>query len=255
MHWHTLQSFLKNYPKLAIAFSGGLDSRFLAYAAKQSCCDVTLLHAYGAHTPTQETDFAKAWAKQHKLKIQCYEIDVLSLDAVRHNSKSRCYYCKKYLFEIFKNAAASKKLKLCDGTNADDLKEYRPGLKALKEHNISSPLASCNFNKASIRQEGKKFGLDFIEQQARPCLLTRLNYDLEITPQLLKQISSAELALEQIGLQDFRLRLCPEPILQCKNLNVSEDDVKSVLKKHGFMEVQIIISQNVSGFFDQPHTI
>ncbi len=252
--WNNLQGLLQKHasshagPRLAIAFSGGLDSRFLAYAAKCALNDVLLLHATGPHIPTQESDYAKAWAKEQGLTLSCVPVDVLTIPQVRSNSKERCYYCKKYLMATFKQAAAG--LQLCDGTNADDMKSHRPGLRALKELNILSPLAVCGFGKPTIRKIAQQKELDNAEQKARPCLLTRFNYDLTVTASVLNRIAAAELELEQAGLKDFRLRLCPEPLLQ--TTNTPHENIKNILEKHGFTHAEIYVNPEISGFFDRP---
>ncbi len=253
MLWNKLKLFLQANAPLAIAFSGGLDSRFLAFAAKSACIDVLLLHAQGIHVPKQETAYAIAWAKQQAIAIKCVNSHVLDIEEVKENGLKRCYFCKKYLLGTFKNMAIQEGLKLCDGTNADDMQSYRPGLQALKELEILSPLAILGFSKEMIRTIGAKKGLDNIEQKARPCLLTRLDYGLTPEQPLLKRIADAEFELEQAGLKDFRLRFCPKPVLQSLSYNISQDDIKYILKKHGFDSVDIYITEQISGFFDKTH--
>ncbi len=247
--WHKLLQYLQKMPRISIAFSGGLDSRFLAYAAKKANCQVLLLHASGVHIQTQESFYAQTWAKENGIDIKNISMDVLSLDAVKNNSKQRCYYCKKHLFDVFKPLAAGT---LCDGTNADDMKNHRPGLKALSEHNILSPLAACGLSKQNIRELAAKFGLDNAEQKARPCLLTRLDYNYAVTSATLERIAAAEFELEQAGLSDFRLRLCNEPILQSVEHDLPVKIISEILEKHGFFDVKIYVSENISGFYDLP---
>ncbi len=250
MSWEKLQLFLKKHEPLAIAFSGGLDSRFLAYAAKLAKCKTLLLHAVGVHMPPQESAYAKAWAMQHNIAIECININVLEIDQVKNNSPTRCYFCKKHLFSIFHAIALQNNLNLCDGSNADDMQSHRPGLKALDELNIISPLASCKLDKKTIRSLGLQYGLDNTEQKAKPCLLTRLAYGLNPNAITLSRIAKAEYELEQAGLTDFRLRLCPEPMLQSLAHNVQEKVINSILTKHGFTQAKIHISNSISGFFD-----
>ncbi len=250
MPWDKLQQYLQKKSSIAIAFSGGLDSRFLAHAAKLANCKILLLHAQGVHMPTFESAYAKNWALQNGFEFRAIDIDVLSLEQVRNNSEKRCYYCKKHLMQCFLHLAKQENLQLCDGTNADDLKSHRPGLQALNELNILSPLAICNIDKAGIRKLGSEHGLDYVEQKARPCLLTRLSYDQEVSAELLLRIANAEYELEQAGLCDFRLRLCPKPLLQSIPHNLPEPTIQNILIKNGFAHAQIHISNDISGFFD-----
>ncbi len=131
------------------------------------------------------------------------------------------------------------------------MQSHRPGLQALKELNVISPLANCGICKGDIRQIGAKYGFDNTEQKPSPCLLTRFNYGLHITPSLLNRVSLAENELAKAGLQDFRLRLCPEPILQSKVQNISQDIIIKILEKHGFMQPTVHITEHISGFFDK----
>ncbi len=251
MLWNKLKLFLQTNAPLAIAFSGGLDSRFLAYAAKNARVEILLLHAEGIHVPKQETAYAKTWAKQQGIAIKCISTQVLDIEEVKENGLKRCYFCKKYLLGTFKDLALQEGLKLCDGTNADDMHRYRPGLQALKELEILSPLALLGFTKEMIRTIGAEKGLDNTEQKARPCLLTRLDYGFTPEQTLLKRIADAEFDLEQAGLKDFRLRFCPDPILQSLPHTISQDIIKDVLKKHGFESADICITKYISGFFDK----
>lgn len=164
--------------RLAIAFSGGLDSRFLSFAAKYLGYTVKLLTVRGPHISAEETAEAVQWAQDNSFEMELLDLNPLQMEAVVFNHTDRCYFCKKHLFLELKRRAAD--LPLCDGTNHSDLSHYRPGLKALSELKIHSPLAEAEFSKQDNREVGALIGLDHWDQAARPCMLTRLPYNQKV---------------------------------------------------------------------------
>ena len=141
---------------------------------------------------------------------------------------------------------------LCDGTNADDLLAYRPGLRALEEGCVRSPLAEAGLSKADIRKAASATGLDRPDQRARPCLLTRMAYGMRPDAAILARLATAEAELAEIGpLGDFRLRLTPEPVLQAENLpDLRRHEVQNILQRYGFWPCKMEIGASVSGFYD-----
>ena len=226
-----LSSLLRGYAddgRLGIAFSGGLDSRFLTHMAVASGIDPVLLHCSGPHIAPAETAYAKDWAKRRGLRFVELSLDPLGLEAVRDNSEERCYYCKQMLYGAMLthlNAACELPtgeiqgpfpgIPLCDGSNLSDRLAYRPGMKASHELGVRSPLAEAGLDKTRIRALAVRTGLDNPEQRARPCMLTRLAYGMSPTADLLGKLAGAEEAIEGLlhaagdGNPDFRLR-CPE---------------------------------------------
>lgn len=174
---------------LALAYSGGLDSRFLAFFASSLQIPVRLLHVTGPHVPETESRAALESARAMGFErveqtenfdeargrfdrtIELLALDPLTNDAIFTSGTDRCYVCKSTLFRVLKDRAAP--LPLADGTNASDLGVYRPGLRALRELGIHSPLADANVAKDEIRALGRALGFTDPEQAARPCLLTR----------------------------------------------------------------------------------
>lgn len=258
---------LRGLPPLAVAFSGGLDSRFLCHAARLCGCDVLALHARGPHIPAQESAWAAQWANAAGLPLLMLDFDPLSLPEVARNSRQRCYDCKKGLIAALRAALSKRRAReggdrlLCDGSNADDLHAFRPGLRALAEARVRSPLAEAGLGKAAIRSLAGSTGLVWPEQQARPCLLTRLAYGLSPDAALLERLAGLEAALAQLpapdeggpALGDFRLRLRPAPLLQVTRLPAAlRPQVEEILAAHGFAPCQIAETGGVSGFFDAP---
>lgn len=181
---------------LAVAFSGGLDSRFLAFAAHMLGYAVTLFHVTGPHVSPQESAFALSWAQCHDLPLVALSVDPLVDERIAANHERRCYFCKKRLFNELLRASAP--LPLCDGTHASDAAGYRPGRIALRELGIHSPLETAAFRKEDIRRIGTDIGLDMPWQKARPCLLTRFPYGVRANAPLLKVLAEAEEGLAEI---------------------------------------------------------
>lgn len=251
-----LFSALRAASPLVIAFSGGVDSRFLCHAAGLAGAAALAAHAFGPHVPPGESRFARDWAEKRGLRFVGVEYDPLRLPEVAGGTRERCYACKRGLIAGLR-AAASGMLRgpftLCDGTNADDLQDFRPGQRALAEAGVLSPLAGAGIGKADIRRLARLSGLDWPEQGARPCLLTRLDYGIAPEKALLARILACESELGGIGrLGDFRLRLVPEPLLQAQTL-APEDaaGVADIMERHGFFPFRTLVCERVSGFFDR----
>lgn len=201
--------------RFAIAYSGGLDSRFLAHAANLANLEPELLHAHGPHIASGENRYARDWAIKNRMQLHILQADPLTVPEVAANDRMRCYHCKKALFSRL--LAEAKGLPLCDGTQASDSGTYRPGRAALQELGIRSPLAEAGLAKSEIRLLAAKTGMDNPGQKARPCLLTRFAYDLPPNRPALAALDKAEQRIESAlhrfypcsidaELPDFRLR-------------------------------------------------
>ena len=204
----TLQEFFAENPRAAIAFSGGVDSSYLLYAAVQCGADVHAYFAKTAFQPQFELDDARRLAESVGAKLTVLELDALSSEDVARNPANRCYYCKQNIFGNLKRAAAEDGFSLIlDGTNASDDAGDRPGMRALRELEVRSPLRECGLTKAMIRQESRKAGLFTWDKPAYACLATRVPTGRTITPELLRRVEGAETALFALGFTDFRVRL------------------------------------------------
>ena len=196
---------------VTIAYSGGLDSRFLAFAASKLGYRVVLLHVAGPHMAPSESEGAVKDARDMGLTVTVITANPLGITELAAAGKNRCYVCKRHVFtELLKHAAGGR---LCDGTNASDLTVYRPGRKALTELGIHSPLAEAGIGKPDIRRIARTMGMPRPDQAARPCLLTRFPYGMMPDAETLSLIAEAEDWLEAQpearGLK-FRLRF-PNP--------------------------------------------
>lgn len=202
---HRLKEFLKKHNQVAIAFSGGMDSSFLALLAQKTIPGkyVALL-VNSAFMAESELNIARATAKKHDLHLKEIRIEVLGNSLVTENSDLRCYHCKKEIFKRLLEEANGAIL--CDGSVVDDDNDYRPGKKALTELGVASPLAECGFNKEMIGRGLKELGAAELVRPAQSCLATRIVTNSEITAQKLKQIEQGEILLRKAGLSYFRLR-------------------------------------------------
>lgn len=195
-----LNEYIKSSKKAAIAFSSGMDSTFLLKIAHQILKDnVIALTAKSPMLPKRELDEAKNFCKENDIKHYIVDIDIKN---IKHNPKDRCYICKKNIFTEFLKIAKSNNIEyVFDGSNLDDIKDYRPGMQALKELGIKSPLIETGFTKQDIRE------LSLNPKPSFACLASRFVYGEEITEEKLEMIEKAEQILYENGFQQFRTRL------------------------------------------------
>lgn len=202
-----LTAFFQENPKAALAFSGGVDSAYLLYAAKQCGAD---LHAYYVKSPFQpqfELDDALRLARELHAEITVLQLDILQDSQVAANPANRCYYCKKRIFSAIQNAAKLDGYSLIlDGTNASDQVADRPGMQALQELSVRSPLREAGLTKAEIRALSKGAGLFTHDKPAYACLATRIPTGTLICIPDLARTEWAEGYMHQLGFRDFRIR-------------------------------------------------
>jgi uncharacterized protein len=203
-----LHSFLSNYNNAVIAFSGGVDSTFLARAAKDIYGDNLLLVTATSSTyPFYELEDAKSLASGLGIKHQIIVSEELDIPGYSDNPPDRCYYCKSELFEKIKFIAEKEGYSVVfDGTNADELKDFRPGQKAKKERGVISPLAESGFTKKDIRLWSEKYNLSTASKQSYACLASRFPYGEKITKDKLDRVGQSEYDLRSLGFTQFRIR-------------------------------------------------
>ncbi|MBQ3920823.1 MAG: ATP-dependent sacrificial sulfur transferase LarE [Firmicutes bacterium] len=202
-----LKEFFKLNPKAAIAFSGGVDSTYLLYEAARLGADVKAYYARSAFQPQFEYDDAIDLAKLIGAELSVIPIDVLADRKVTENPPDRCYYCKNAIFSTIAAAAAKDGYSLIlDGTNASDDEGDRPGMRALKELRVLSPLRLCGLTKPEIRERLKEAGIPIWNKPAYACLATRIPAGEPITAEKLKISEVAESFLFSLGFTDFRVR-------------------------------------------------
>ena len=203
-----LNDFFKDNPKSALAFSGGVDSAYLLYAAIESGADV---HAYYVKTdfqPEFEFEDAKRLASELGAEMTVIYLDVLGDPEVDANPKDRCYHCKKHIFRAIIDKALKDGYDLIlDGTNASDDIADRPGVRALREYGVRSPLRECGLTKDMIRELSREAGLFTWDKPAYACLATRIQTDQKITYRDLKAVEACEDFMADLGFRDFRVRV------------------------------------------------
>ena len=202
-----INEFFENNPKVAVAFSGGVDSAYLLYAAKQYAKEVQAYYVSSAFQPQFELEDAARLAKELDVPMRVLPVDVLSSDIIAANPADRCYHCKKMIFEAIRKAAWEDGFYvLLDGTNASDDEGDRPGMRAIRELSVFSPLRDCGLTKEEIRLRSKEAGLFTWDKPAYACLATRIPTGEPITEEKLKVTEAAENFLFSLGLTNFRVR-------------------------------------------------
>lgn len=244
--------------KTALAFSAGVDSTILLHVMKNMGMDV-LAVTFNTNLTKHMISIANAseYAKKLGVKHIVVDVDVMSVPEVRKNSEMRCYYCKSAMFkELSDISKQNGYLVLCDGTNADDLKEYRPGLKAKDEFGIYSPIAIAGLTKAELRMIGRELSLEIASKPSSPCLLTRFPYGTDISETLLENVEAGEEILHNDGFEACRLRVHGDiarieiPCDRFNDFTESKDQILSKLKKLGFRYITLDLEGLRSGSMD-----
>ena len=203
----TLEQFFAENPKVALAFSGGVDSAYLLYAAKKYGAQVCAYYVKTPFQPQFEYDDARNLARDLGADMTTLEVDVLAHSTIAANPENRCYFCKKKIFTTILAQANRDGFPLViDGTNASDDCAERPGMQALLELSIRSPLRECQLSKKDIRFLSKEANLFTHDKPAYACLATRIPTGTEITPDLLAKTERSEAFLKTLGFIDFRIR-------------------------------------------------
>ncbi len=202
-----LADFLTSHGRLALALSGGADSTYLLYAAKRSGADVKAFTVMSDFQPRSETENAVRMARQLGADVHIINVDVLFHPAISANRPDRCYHCKMLLFHSIMGCASNEEYDtVIDATNASDNPDGRPGMRALEELGILSPLRICGITKQQVRELSRKAGLPTWDMPSNSCLATRIPFGTEIDYRMLMRTESAERELHALGLSDIRVR-------------------------------------------------
>jgi uncharacterized protein len=199
---------------LAVAFSGGVDSTFLAAVASEELGDRAL--AVTALSPTyarREQEEAARLARRIGIRQVTVESNELELPGFADNPPDRCFFCKRELFAVVRRVAAGEGLPaVADGTNHDDQGDYRPGMKAAREAGVISPLLEAGLTKAEIRQASARMGLPTADKPALACLASRFPYGERITQEKLDAVERVETAVRGLGVRQVRARFHGEVV-------------------------------------------
>jgi uncharacterized protein len=253
-----LDSILKDMKSFVIAFSGGVDSTFLLHRAsllkRLKISAVTIKTPY---IPTREVDEAIDFCKTFDINHTI--LDLPSPQEIINNPLDRCYLCKKLLFSHIKNFADINNFKyIADGTNADDSGDFRPGLKALEEMGIRSPLMEAGLIKHDIRELSQRAELPTWDKPAYACLLTRIPYDTRVTEKDLRMVEMAEQFLFEKGFPGTRVRIhgdtarieCMPGYLNKIIQEPAKDNIIKNLKKIGFRYISLDLEGYRTGSFN-----
>ncbi|MBO7523397.1 MAG: ATP-dependent sacrificial sulfur transferase LarE [Bacteroidales bacterium] len=255
---NTLDEIIRSSGKIAVAFSGGIDSSYLLYRASQlENTDVTAITICTPYMVSNEIKFAHEFASQHNIKNVLIEMPIPF--NIINNPADRCYLCKKEVFDKIVSYAEENEVDtIFDGTNADDIGTYRPGLKALQEMNIKSPLAISGLTKSEIRQLAKEAGLSFWDKPSMTCLLTRIPHNTLIEEKYLRKIEAAEKILIENGYNGIRVRghgtiariECNEELMRKIINDSNRQSITDGIKKAGFSFVSLDLEGYRSGSMD-----
>ena len=225
----TLKEFFDQNPRAAVAFSGGTDSALVLWAASRYGREVRAYYVHTVFQPAFELADAQKLAAELEVPLTVVEADVLAVPEAAANGPRRCYYCKRALFTtLWQRARADGYTMLLDGTNASDDAGDRPGMQALKELEVRSPLRECGLTKDQVRQMSKEVGLFTWDKPAYACLATRVPTGTAITAEALARVERGENALFQLGFTDFRVRL----LRDAARIQVPADQMEKAAAMH-----------------------
>lgn len=254
----SLRSSVEQLGPGLVAVSGGLDSRLLVHLLWTWNLPVQAVHMTGPQFSLHESGPAVARLSAYGAAFHLLEVDPMTHPGVRRNTRQRCYHCKRMLFQKACELAAEKQLAwVADGSHAGDLKEYRPGMVALKELGIRSPFARVGLDKPQLRRIARALGLPDPHQPSRACLLTRFPYDYVILPETLYALAGAEDEIARLGLGDFRLRVFESGRYalqlarsEAAKASARREAIARIMARYGFSAFDVAVCDRVSGYHD-----
>ena len=244
-----LDDELRRVPSLVVAYSGGVDSAYLAYAAHRVLGDRMLaVTALSASFSARDREEAEKCTARFHFPHEFVETDELANQAYRANNPDRCYFCKDELFDKLADLAGKRGYAaVAYGVNVDDQGDWRPGQRAAHEHRVLAPLLEAGLNKADIRELARRADLPVWDRPASACLSSRIAYGIEVTPERLAVVEQGEEALRQLGFRQFRVRyheklarleIAPEELPRALTPEMARQFVE-IFKRLGFTYVTL----------------
>ena len=244
-----LISLLRDMKRVLIAYSGGTDSAYLAWAAKQAVGDEAIaITADSPSIPESHKRDAVEFAKGHGIVHEMIPTNEFENPAYVANNPDRCFHCKDELFRVMDQIASDRGFEhIVYGVNTDDLGDYRPGQSAAKIHQVKAPLVDAGLSKAEIRELSLRAGLETWDRPAAACLSSRIPYGTQVTPERIRVVEEGEEALKALGFRQFRVRyhdnlvrieIAPEELEKALDLRFATE-VTSIFKSLGFHYVTL----------------
>lgn len=256
-----LKEQLAGCKSMAVAFSGGVDSTFLLTAAYETLEEKAVaVTAAPAFVPPRELEEAAAFCRERGIRQIVIPAEELSIDSIRHNPPDRCYHCKKTIFGKILDIASHEGLAVvAEGSNVDDTGDYRPGMRALQELKICSPLLEAGLTKQEIRDLSRELGLPTWDKPSFACLASRFVYGEPITDEKLRMVDRAEQLLQDLGFGQYRVRihgnLARIELLPTELQKATEEETRgkiaSKLKEYGFSYVTLDLAGYRTGSMNE----
>ena len=259
--YELLKSALLSYGSIVVAFSGGVDSTFLLKVAHDLLGErAVAVTAAPVFVPRREQNEALSFCSEQKIRQIIIPAEQLNIDSIRHNPPDRCYHCKREIFgKILEVAAQNGISTVAEGSNLDDTGDYRPGMRAIHELGIVSPLLEAGLTKAEIRQLSQELGLPTWNKPSFACLASRFVYGEAITDKRLSMVDQAEQTLLDLGFRQFRVRIhgdlarieiLPEEFAQIMKAE-TRDRITRNLKEYGFSYVTLDLTGYRTGSMNE----
>lgn len=229
-----LTDFFAKYHRVAIAFSGGVDSSYLLHAAKLYAAEAAAYYVRTEFQPEFEQEDAEKLAQKLGIPLTVIRASVLADPQIAANPPDRCYHCKRKIFSLLLERARADGFDvILDGTNASDDAGDRPGMKALAELSVMSPLKECGLTKSLIRERSKEAGLFTWDKPAYACLATRIPHGTRLSKERLERTERAEAFLSSLGFSGFRVRTVVIGEKDCARLELKEEQMPRLLELRG----------------------